>query len=320
MKFELNIKLFLVLLFLTVVSTMFYTTAVNAAEAETTITRNNDECTGNGGTITLPGTTDCEFEPDEMKIRFYRLDMCTEAPGAPTTTTEVDRSNCFTFFKNDAGSLVKIQKDVGTPIGNPVDYKMIPLGAYSHGLVTMDAVFKYKDSWTLTGNMTDFDSNESTTCVTKSSSLGDVFGMDNRINSHAKANYSCEDGATAEYTSYQVSTLTTDGSGNCFTAINFTGTDSIITVYGVNSMMLRIAGSGSDDKIDSGDAGCVVGNGNTYDKMLGIMPITLNITPETTGLQIRYNIQRALVMDMGSTSNRPDKLDAGFFDFTIEAQ
>ena len=197
----------------------------------------------------------------------------------------------------------------------------VPYGNYTHGLVKMDTVFKYTDSVTFDGDMTDAGgTNTGSTCVTKASSLGDIFGMENRINTHAKSNYTCADGAVAAETSYQVNTLTTDGSDNCFTGINFTGTNSVITVYGLNSDGFRIAGTGSDDKIANGDTGCVVGNGNGYDTMIGIMPITLSVTPQTTGLEIRYNIQRALVLDMGSTSNRPDKLDAGFFDFTITAQ
>ena len=182
-------------------------------------------------------------------------------------------------------------------------------------------MFKYTDSFTFDGDMTDAGgTNTGATCVTKASSLGDIFGMENRINTHAKSNFTCADGATAAEMSYQVNTLTTDGSGNCFTGINFTGTHSVIAVYGLNSDSLRIAGTDSDDKIGSGDAGCVTGNGNGYDTMVGIMPITLSVTPQTTGLEINYNIQRALVLDMGLTSNRPDKLDAGFFDFTITAK
>jgi len=320
MKLEINIKVFLILLLLTTFTAIFYSTEAKAA-AETTITRNNDECTGNGGTLTRPGTTDCEFEPDTLKITFYRLDLCTEEPTAPTTSAVVDRSKCSTFFKNDSGSQVTIVKNLGTQIGSAADYTAVPYGNYTHGLVKMDTVFKYTDSFTFDGDMTDAGgTNTGSTCVTKASSLGDIFGMENRINTHAKSNYTCADGAVAAETSYQVNTLTTDGSDNCFTGINFTGTNSVITVYGLNSDSFRIAGTGSDDKIDNGDAGCVVGNGNGYDTMIGIMPITLSVTPQTTGLEINYNIQRALVLDMGSTSNRPDKLDAGFFDFTITAK
>ena len=320
MKLELNIKVFLILLLLTTFTAIFYSTEAKAA-AETTITRNNDECTGNGGTLTRPGTTDCEFEPDTLKITFYRLDLCTEEPTAPTTSAVVDRSKCSTFFKNDSGSQVTIVKNLGTQIGSAADYTSIPYGNYTHGLVKMDAVFKYTDSFTFNGDMTDEGgTNTGSTCVTKASSLGDIFGMENRINTHAKSNYTCADGAVAAETSYQVNTLTTDASDNCFTGINFTGTNSVITVYGLNSDGFRIADTGSDDKIANGDTGCEAGNGNGYDTMIGIMPITLSVTPQTTGLEIRYNIQRAFVLDMGSTANRPVKLDAGFFDFTITAK
>ena len=87
---------FFILLFLTFLGITFYASTSNAL---TTVNRNDVECTGNGGTLSLFGTTDCVFTPDLQKVTFYRLDLCTSRPTGPTTSAQVARTNCSTFFK-----------------------------------------------------------------------------------------------------------------------------------------------------------------------------------------------------------------------------
>ena len=52
--------------------------------------------------------------------------------------------------------------------------------------------------------------------------------------------------------------------------------------------------------------------------MVGIVPINLNVTADTTGLRMKFNNTRALSLDMhDSDANKFYKLDSAFFDFDL---
>ena len=186
MKAAFNIKVFFILLFLTFLASVFYSNIANALEPSGSVARNNPECTGNaGGVITQPGTTNCEVTPDSQKITWYRVEFCTSKPTGATPSTTVDRSSCSTFYQNDTGSEVSIVQGVGTQIGSASDYTAVPYGNYSYGIITLGSTFKFTTSVTFNGNISD-GTNSTTTCVTKVSSLGTIYGYDDRINSTAK--------------------------------------------------------------------------------------------------------------------------------------
>ena len=168
-----------------------------------------------GGVVARPDTgDDCEFQPDEQKITFYRIELCTSEPTAPTLTAQVDRSSCSTFFNNDDGSEVLVIKNQGTQIGSAADYSALPHGTYTHGIITMGSVFKYKASVTFNGAMIDNGGNSGTTCVTKASSLGIIYGFSEGLDNFAKGNVNCQAGATAEEIEIGINTITVDGSDN----------------------------------------------------------------------------------------------------------
>ena len=52
------------------------------------------------------------------------------------------------------------------------------------------------------------------------------------------------------------------------------------------------------------------------------MPLatTIKITPQTTGLQIKYNNTRGITLDMTNTTNEIDYFDSAYFDFEIIAR
>ena len=107
MKLELNFKSLTILFLLTCVTLIGISTALNAkpSNSDSPAARSNPMCAGNPGTLTqITDTTDCEITPDEQKITFYRLDLCTSEPTGPTPSAIVDRTNCSTFYKNDNGS------------------------------------------------------------------------------------------------------------------------------------------------------------------------------------------------------------------------
>ena len=70
-----KIKIVLIYFILLCAGEIFNMSSANALDPSTTITRNDDECTGNGGIISTPGRTDCELTPDVQKITFLRLDL-----------------------------------------------------------------------------------------------------------------------------------------------------------------------------------------------------------------------------------------------------
>ncbi|MDA7487146.1 hypothetical protein N9A41_00425 [Candidatus Pelagibacter ubique] len=322
MKAAFNIKVFFILLFLTFLASVFYSNIANALDPSGSISRNNPECTGNaGGVITQPGTTDCEVTPDSQKITWYRVEFCKSKPTGPTTSATVDRSDCFTFYQNDSGSEVTIAQGVGTQIGTAADYTAVPYGNYTYGVITMGATFKFTTSVTFDGNISD-GTNSSTTCVTKASSLGTIYGYHDNINTFAKANMSCASGATAAEITIGVNTLTADGAGDCNHLLTFQGTSVNVAAYLLesNGTLHDGVGATDTDQIKNTLTGCVVtGSANGISFVQGIMPLDLKITPETTGIQISYNNTRGISLDMSSTSNQMYKFDSAFFDFSLSA-
>ena len=320
MKSAFDIKIFFTLLFLTFLSLVFYSNIANAIDPSGSISRNNPECTGNaGGVITQPGTTNCEVTPDSQKITWYRVEFCTSKPTGPTTSATVDRSNCSTFYQNDSGSEVSIVQGVGTQIGTAADYTAVPYGNYTYGIITMGSTFKFTTSVTFNGNIGD-GTNSTTTCVTKVSTLGTLYGYEENLNTLAKKNLSCESGATAAEIAVGVNTLTMDSDDDCNHLLTFQGTSANVAAYLLESNGTLVDGVGGTDtdQIKNGVTGCEGGVSNGVSLIQGIMPIDLKITPETTGIQISYNNTRGISLTMGS-SNVMYMFDSAYFDFSLSA-
>ena len=185
----------------------------------------------------------------------------------------------------------------------------------------MGATFKFTTSVTFDGNISD-GTNSSTTCVTKASSLGTIYGYHDDINTFAKANMSCASGATAAEITIGVNTLTADGAGDCNHLLTFQGTSVNVAAYLLesNGTLHDGVGATDTDQIKNTLTGCVVtGSANGISFIQGIMPLDLKITPETTGIQISYNNTRGISLDMSSTTNQMYKFDSAFFDFSLSA-
>ena len=323
MKIDKSIRVYLLLIFLSILSITFYASVSNA-QPGTTVTRSDPECTGNGGTITPAAANNrCEFTPDAQKMTFYRLDLCTSRPTGPTTSAQLNRSSCSTFFKKDSGAETEVKKGIGTAIGTASDYTALPYGTYTFGVVTMGSTFKFTTSQTFSATMSDR-SNSSTTCVTKVSSLGTIYGFENRINTAAKSNVDCTSSATAAETTIGVNTLTMDSDDDCFHAVTFQGTHVNIDAYLLESDLTLLDGVGATDtdQIKNGETGCTGGADHGISRIIGVMPLAkvVKITPQTSGLQIKYNNTRGLTKSMTSTTNMIGYFDSAFFDFDLIAK
>ena len=129
MKFDTNLRLLFSAFFLVLLASTFYPTNSNALEPSATQTDRDPACTlASPGVLERPGTQNCELQPDEQKLTFLRIDLCTEKPTGPTVSTTVDRSNCTTFFRDDDGAEVSVKLGEGTPIGNSGNYSAVPHG------------------------------------------------------------------------------------------------------------------------------------------------------------------------------------------------
>ena len=323
MKADLNIRIFFIILFLSLISITFYSTATNA-QPGTSVSRNDPACTVNGTALTPAAANNrCEFTPDTQKITFYRLDLCTSRPTGPTTSAQVARTNCSTFFKNDSGAETEVVKNVGTAIGTASDYTALPYGNYTFAIVTMGSTFKFTTSQLFDATMSDR-TNSSTTCVTKVSSLGTIYGFENRINTAAKSNVDCTASATAAEITIGVNVLTMDSDDDCYHAVTFQGTSVNVDAYLLESDLTLLDGVGATDtdQIKNGVAGCTGGADHGISRVLGVMPLatTIKITPQTTGLQIKYNNTRGITKSMTSTTNMIGYFDSAYFDFELIAR
>ena len=61
-------------------------------------------------------------------------------------------------------------------------------------------------------------------------------------------------------------------------------------------------GGTDTDQIKNGVTGCEAGVSNGVSLIQGIMALDLKITPETTGIQIKYNNTRGISLTMGSSN------------------
>jgi hypothetical protein len=187
----------------------------------------------------------------------------------------------------------------------------------------MGSTFKFTTSQLFDATMSDR-TNTSTTCVTKVSSLGTIYGFETRINSAAKSNADCTAGAAAAETTIGVNTLTMDSDNDCYHAITFQGSSVNVDAYLVESDLTLLNGVGATDtdQIKNGETGCTGGADHGISRIIGVMPLatTIKITPQTTGLQIKYNNTRGITLDMTNTTNEIDYFDSAYFDFDLIAR
>jgi len=325
MKFDTNLRLLFSAFFLVLLASSFYPTNSNALEPSGTQDTREPACTfASPGVLERPGTQNCELQPDEQKLTFLRIDLCTEKPTGPTVSTTIDRSNCTTFFRDDDGAEVSVKLGEGTPIGNSGDYSAVPHGTYTHGVATFSNLFKFTSSVTFDGTMTDVsDSGGSTTCVTREGTVSPVYGYSNNLTA-AQANVSCDNGAVASEITVGVNTLSMDNDDDCNHLLNYSGTNGIVAAYLLESDDTLVAGVGATDtdQIKNGLTGCIHRTDNGVSKILGIMEFgtPMVISPRTAGIEIKYNNSRGMTINDGGGTNRVYFWDMSFFDFTMTAK
>ena len=335
MKLNINIRMFFSLLTLLFLMTVFNISYANENDPPITPTltaskADQTACGGNGtGTITRPGTTNCELEPDEFKMTFTRLELCTGAPTPPGPQVAVGRDSCSTFFKKDDGAEVTVVKGVAGTIGESGDYFAIPHGTYTHGIISMKTTFKYTSSILFDGAMGDIDgAGNTTTCVTKAPGGGAdtvIYGYHDNLNA-AGSNVDCDAGAVAAEIILGVST-TSVTDNDCDHTKTFTGTNGPVEAYLVedDDTLHNNVGATDANQVKGTDpvtAGCEHGTTNGITKIMGVMPFgdPIVIDASTGGLQMEYNTTQSLALSMSNVTNDIYKFEVAFFDFTLKAK
>ena len=327
MKLELNFKSLLVLFLLTCVSIATISTTLNAAPSKA-LERLNGVCDGNGGTLTqLTGTgEDCEVTPDVQKIVFFSLHMCQSKPTAPTPTATVDLSDCQEFYKDVDGNTAEVINGTASIIGDRSNYTAIKNATYSHAVVVMGSIFSFKSVLNFSGTMKDGVST-SARCVTQTSVNEPIYGMETtaRLDATAEKNIVCDDTQAAQEAQVGINLLTQDSEGDCYHTATFpSSSGTTIEAYLIEAnetLNDNVQTSGANiDRVAANAVGCQAGASGGITKIMGIMPINLNINTNTTGLRMKFNNTRALSMDMhDNNANEIFKLDTAFFDFDLTA-
>ena len=324
MKFDINLRLLFSAFFILLAST-FYPTNSIALEPIETQTAREPACTfASPRVLERPGTQNCELQPDEQKLTFLRIDLCTEKPTGPTVSVPIDRSNCTTFFRDDDGAEVSVKLGEGTAIGNSENYSSVPHGTYTYGVATMSSLFKFTSSVTFDGTMTDVSgSGGSATCVTRQGTETPLYGYSDNL-TPAQANVSCDNGAVASEITVGINTLTMDGNDDCNHLLNFSGTNGIVAAYLLESDDTLVTGVGvtDTDQIKNGLTGCIHRTDNGVSKIQGIMEFgtPMVIGPNTAGIEIKYNNTQGMALNDGGGTNRVYFWDMAFFDFTMTAK
>jgi hypothetical protein len=327
MKFDTNLRLLFSAFFLILLASTFYPTNSNALEPSDTVNPKWPACTKSAAGIITPPDAEknCELTPDEQKLTFLRIDLCTEKPTGPTVSVPIDRSKCTTFFRDDNGAEVSVKLGEGTAIGDAGDYSAVPHDTYTYGVATMSSLFKFTSSVTFSSEMTDVSGGGgSTTCVTREGTVSPVYGYSDNLTA-AQANVSCTAGAVASEITVGLNVLTTETTtDDCVHLLNFRGTNGIVSAYLLESDDTLVTGVGATDtdQIKNGLTGCIHRSDNGVSKILGIMEFgtPMVIGPRTAGVEIKYNNTRGMTLNQGGGTDRVYFWDMAFFDFTMTAK
>ena len=286
------------LFFFTLIALISFCEISNSAPA-TTVTRNNAAC---AATIPVNGT-ECEAQPTTQNIIFHKVAFCTALPTEPTGTTATEMTNCATVFENTAGATVSIEKGAGTiPGGTFTDP---PYGNYTFAYVELSPVVTYKSNLVLSGTAA-LSSNEV-------NAGNGVAGVNNcQTNGSAYTHWgnllgiTCQAGVV-DATNTNVTLNSLNNNGELYAA-RFPGTNGNTDVYLVKSNGTLATGS-------------TLGGNLNVAKVIAFVPITVNITPDTTSYNLLYNNTRGMTVWQNANGT---KFNIGFsiayFDMTFEVQ
>jgi len=247
----------------------------------------------------------CETRPTTQKIIFHKVAFCTAIPTAPTSTTAIGMTNCTTVFENTAGATVSIEKGVGAiPAGTFTDP---PNGTYTYAYVELSPTITYKANLVF---------NAGTGALAKSSLGGEAIGPNCHTNGTAYRYWDFLKGITC--------------TGNVVTeavdTINFINSfDNNEALYGgtlndgTNPGITHLYLIQSNGTLASGATSGTDGN---VAKMIFFLPMTANITADTTSYNLLYANERGMIVWKNADGNGNFRIgfSAAYFDMIFQIQ
>jgi hypothetical protein len=257
------------------------------------------------------------------KITIYQIDFCTAAPTSPTTSTNIIKNSCTTFFKNDSGSEVTVEFQKSTAIGTESDYSGVPHGTYTHAIISFSPIFKFKTRVTFaSANVRHWGGSAESTCVTKASTGGLLYSHPFTASIWSsgfgfnRGTIQCGDDLTPAESSYFINSMSVTGDGifDCKHSVNFIGSSETILTHVVNSSGNLINGANCTPEDDSGG----------IDKILAVIPITIKVDSNTSGFKLKWLNKTGAMLNMDNvfvhtSPFRIDSIDPAPFDISILA-
>ena len=249
---------------------------------------------------TLVAGTRCETQPTTQNIIFHKVAFCTALPTAPTSTTTTGMTNCSTVFENTAGATVSIQKGIGvTPAGTFTDP---PYGNYTFAYVELNPVITYKANLVFNN-------------ANALSSAGAGVGPNCHTNGTAYFYWDTLKGITCTGAAAGVAVDTTntinslDNNAALYIGSTTEGTNPGTT----HGFLIKSNGTLATTSL-SGTIGDVA-------KLVFVMPMTANITPDTTSFNLLYNNTRGMIVWQNADGgNFRTGFSAAFFDMVFQIQ
>ena len=251
---------------------------------------------------TLVTGTRCETQPTTQKITFHKVAFCTALPTAPTSTTATGMTNCSTVFENTAGATVSIQKGTGvTPAGTFTDP---PYGNYTFAYVELSNVITYKANLVFNN-------------ANALSSVGAGVGPNCHTNGTAYFYWDTLKGITCTGTDVGVAVDTTNtvNSLDNNAALYFADTTEGTNPGTTRGFLVKTNGTLATTS-SSGNIGDVA-------KLVFVMPMTANITPDTTSFNLLYNNTRGMIIwqnQVGTSGTYQTGFSVAYFDMVFQIQ
>ena len=279
MKFMRNLILILATIF------VFELTFTNDANAE---------CNKTSGVISKADIMDdgCADTPDFYEIGIYKMYLCTSSPTLPTTTSNVDLTNCEQIFNNDDGATASVTK--GGEVDLTGTYTRPADNTYTHGYAMMDNTFGITASFQIDGSMIGQAGGTGVFCRTVAGS-----GTHSSTSTHSNGS-SCS--ATSTAGEKFTETLTHFGGvGEAWTvqdtAENINGTSASITGILVDS------------------SGNLASDESEVDKLEGLVSFASSITftPNITSVTMSFNLGEGMSLHRGAGAGDVINIGSGPF-------
>ena len=301
----------LVFLVLTFVLVNFYTNTSKAAPNQ--LPHTDPLCSASP--ITQNSTSNpnaCEMQPTTQKVKFFKVDLCTTKPTAPTTAAAVIKTTCSDVFTNAAGSEVSIVKGVGSALDGT--FNDPPYDTYTWAYIEISPTLKYTSNATFAGNRKHPGGTVTTSgnaiCWTINASSFNAYGLTGGVPNPRVINCGNALGTIGEESLFLNSFFSgqDDGSDSRSTAASFLATSgSLVEGYLVDSTGKLVASTS-----------VVLDAASGVSKVIILMPVNLTITPDTTGYNMKWNNTRGIKPYFSlSTDQIVDMFGIAYFDFDL---